>query len=102
MLSELSIIDFAIIDRLRLFQGKGQPIRTDGPQSHLVTKKGTPTMGGLLILTAALTPTLLPGELFHCTGSSQTRNPCSRAIASMRRFGQPPALSPNRVATKPG
>ena len=31
-------------------QGKGQPIRTDGPQSHLVTKKGTPTMGGLMIL----------------------------------------------------
>ena len=39
-----------IIDRLRLKQGKGQPIRTDGPQSHLVTKKGTPTMGGLMIL----------------------------------------------------
>ena len=38
----------AIIDHLRLKQGKGQPIRTDGPQSHLVTKKGTPTMGGLL------------------------------------------------------
>src|SRR5476649_2364570 len=34
-----------IIDLLRLRQGKGQPIRTDGPQSHLVTKKGTPTMG---------------------------------------------------------
>src|SRR5947199_10170896 len=40
----------AIIDRLRLKQGKGQPIRSDGPQSHLVTKKGTPTMGGLMIL----------------------------------------------------
>src|SRR5881409_1353151 len=39
-----------IIDHLRLRQGKGQPIRTDGPQSHLVTKKGTPTMGGLMIL----------------------------------------------------
>ena len=35
---------------LRLQQGKGQPIRTDGPQSHLLTKKGTPTMGGLMIL----------------------------------------------------
>src|SRR6266581_4495834 len=42
-----------IIDHLRLKQGKGQPIRTDGPQSHLVTKKGTPTMGGLMILLAA-------------------------------------------------
>jgi phospho-N-acetylmuramoyl-pentapeptide-transferase len=36
---------------LRLRQGKGQPIREDGPQSHLA-KRGTPTMGGLLILTA--------------------------------------------------
>ena len=39
-----------IIDHLRLRQGKGQPIRTDGPQSHLIAKKGTPTMGGLMIL----------------------------------------------------
>ena len=31
-------------------QREGQPIRTDGPQSHLVRKKGTPTMGGFLIL----------------------------------------------------
>src|SRR5215468_5682609 len=38
-----------IIDHLRIRQGKGQPIRTDGPQSHLA-KRGTPTMGGLLIL----------------------------------------------------
>src|SRR5262249_61553703 len=36
------------IDHLRVKQGKGQPIRTDGPQSHLGTKKGTPTMGGLI------------------------------------------------------
>src|SRR5207342_3679597 len=49
----------AIIDHLRLKQGKGQPIRTDGPQSHLVTKKGTPTMGGLMILLAILVSTLL-------------------------------------------
>jgi phospho-N-acetylmuramoyl-pentapeptide-transferase len=48
-----------IIDHLRLRQGKGQPIRTDGPQSHLVTKKGTPTMGGLMILSGVLVATLL-------------------------------------------
>ena len=48
-----------IIDLLRLKQGKGQPIRTDGPQSHLVTKKGTPTMGGLMILSGLLVSTLL-------------------------------------------
>ena len=39
-----------IIDHLRLAQGKGQPIRADGPPTHLMTKKGTPTMGGLMIL----------------------------------------------------
>src|ERR1700758_3286579 len=49
----------AIIDHLRLKQGKGQPIRTDGPQSHLVTKKGTPTMGGLMILSGLFVSTLL-------------------------------------------
>ncbi|MGE0563673.1 MAG: phospho-N-acetylmuramoyl-pentapeptide-transferase [Pseudolabrys sp.] len=48
-----------IIDLLRLKQGKGQPIRTDGPQSHLVTKIGTPTMGGLMILSGLLVSTLL-------------------------------------------
>ena len=48
-----------IIDHLRLKQGKGQPIRTDGPQSHLVTKKGTPTMGGLMILFGIVVSTLL-------------------------------------------
>ena len=48
-----------IIDHLRLRQGKGQPIRSDGPQSHLVTKKGTPTMGGLMILFGIIGSTLL-------------------------------------------
>ena len=48
-----------IIDTLRLKQGKGQPIREDGPASHLVTKKGTPTMGGLMILSGLLVSTLL-------------------------------------------
>jgi len=48
----------AIIDNLRIRQGKGQPIRTDGPQTHL-TKKGTPTMGGLMILSGLVVSTLL-------------------------------------------
>ncbi|CAA9518341.1 MAG: Phospho-N-acetylmuramoyl-pentapeptide-transferase, partial [uncultured Sphingomonadaceae bacterium] len=43
---------------LRVRQGKGQPIRDDGPQSHLA-KRGTPTMGGLLILTALCISVLL-------------------------------------------
>jgi phospho-N-acetylmuramoyl-pentapeptide-transferase len=48
-----------IIDHLRIRQGKGQPIRTDGPASHLLTKKGTPTMGGLMILSGLVVSTLL-------------------------------------------
>jgi phospho-N-acetylmuramoyl-pentapeptide-transferase len=48
-----------IIDMLRVRQGKGQPIRSDGPQSHLVTKIGTPTMGGLMILSGLLVSTVL-------------------------------------------
>jgi phospho-N-acetylmuramoyl-pentapeptide-transferase len=47
------------IDMLRVRQGKGQPIRDDGPASHLLTKKGTPTMGGLMILSGLLVSTLL-------------------------------------------
>jgi phospho-N-acetylmuramoyl-pentapeptide-transferase len=52
-----------IIKALRLKQGKGQPIRSDGPQSHLLTKKGTPTMGGLMILSGLLASTLLWANL---------------------------------------
>ncbi len=52
-----------IIASLRVRQGKGQPIRTDGPESHLLTKKGTPTMGGLMILSGVLVATLLWGNL---------------------------------------
>jgi phospho-N-acetylmuramoyl-pentapeptide-transferase len=48
----------SIIDMLRVKQGKGQPIREDGPQSHL-SKRGTPTMGGLMILSGVLVSTLL-------------------------------------------
>ncbi len=52
-----------IISALRLKQGKGQPIRLDGPQSHLLTKKGTPTMGGLMILSGLVFSTLLWANL---------------------------------------
>ncbi|MCX5515937.1 phospho-N-acetylmuramoyl-pentapeptide-transferase [Kaistia algarum] len=51
-----------IIRALRVKQGKGQPIRTDGPQSHLM-KKGTPTMGGLMILSGLIVSTLLWANL---------------------------------------
>ncbi|MCB1472136.1 MAG: phospho-N-acetylmuramoyl-pentapeptide-transferase [Rhodobiaceae bacterium] len=52
----------AIIRSLRVRQGKGQPIRTDGPESHFA-KAGTPTMGGLMILTGMLVSTLLWTDL---------------------------------------
>jgi len=48
-----------IIAKLRLKQGKGQPIRPDGPQSHLASKTGTPTMGGLMILSGLMVATVL-------------------------------------------
>ncbi|MBN8534241.1 MAG: phospho-N-acetylmuramoyl-pentapeptide-transferase [Rhizobiales bacterium] len=51
-----------IIDMLRVKQGKGQPIREDGPESHLL-KRGTPTMGGLMILAGFLVSTLLWANL---------------------------------------
>ena len=48
-----------VIRWLRSVQGQGQPIREDGPERHLIEKKGTPTMGGLLILFAVIISTLL-------------------------------------------
>src|SRR5262245_60518599 len=52
----------AIIDVLRIKQGKGQPIREDGPQTHFA-KRGTPTMGGLMILSGITVATLLWANL---------------------------------------
>jgi len=52
----------ALINQMRLRQGKGQPIRSDGPQSHL-SKAGTPTMGGLMILLGVGVATILWANL---------------------------------------
>ena len=52
-----------LIGLLRARQRGGQPIRTDGPEGHLLTKAGTPTMGGVLILGALFTGTLLWARL---------------------------------------
>ena len=52
------IIGPKFIGWLRVRQGRGQPIRADGPQTHLA-KAGTPTMGGLMILTAMTISILL-------------------------------------------
>src|SRR5450631_765172 len=53
----------SIIAWLRRKQREGQPLRLDGPESHLQTKKGTPTMGGFLILLALVVSTLLWADL---------------------------------------
>jgi phospho-N-acetylmuramoyl-pentapeptide-transferase len=57
------VVGPALIRWLRLRQGRGQPIREDGPASHLVRKQGTPTMGGTLILLALTFATLLWADL---------------------------------------
>ena len=52
-----------IIRWLKSVQNGGQPIREDGPARHLIEKKGTPTMGGVLILLALTASTLLWADL---------------------------------------
>jgi phospho-N-acetylmuramoyl-pentapeptide-transferase len=57
------VVGPALIRWLRVRQGNGQPIRGDGPASHLLRKQGTPTMGGTLILLALTLATLLWADL---------------------------------------
>ncbi len=52
-----------VIRWLKSVQNGGQPIRLDGPARHLVEKKGTPTMGGVLILVSLALSTLLWADL---------------------------------------
>ncbi|MDZ4738252.1 MAG: phospho-N-acetylmuramoyl-pentapeptide-transferase [Rhodospirillaceae bacterium] len=52
-----------VIAWLKSKQPQGQPIRIDGPEGHLITKQGTPTMGGVLILMAVTISTLLWADL---------------------------------------
>ncbi len=52
-----------LIRWLKSMQRHGQPIREDGPERHLLEKKGTPTMGGVLILIALGLSTLIWGDL---------------------------------------
>lgn len=57
---------YPLINFLHNHQKKGQPIRSDGPQSHLKNKKGTPTMGGILILgTSILAIFLFANITYH-------------------------------------
>jgi phospho-N-acetylmuramoyl-pentapeptide-transferase len=57
------LIGPSMIAWLRQKQGKGQPIREDGPQRHIVEKQGTPTMGGFMILISSVIATLLWADL---------------------------------------
>ena len=57
------LINPMLIRWLKVKQGKGQPIRSDGPQRHIIEKAGTPTMGGLLILIPWVASTLLWASL---------------------------------------
>ena len=52
-----------IIRLLKSYQTEGQPIRDDGPERHVLTKAGTPTMGGFMILLALVLATLLWADL---------------------------------------
>jgi phospho-N-acetylmuramoyl-pentapeptide-transferase len=54
-----------VIRWLKSVQGNGQPIRSDGPERHLIEKKGTPTMGGILILATLVFSTLLWADLHN-------------------------------------
>ncbi len=57
------IAAFFIIPLFKKIQKEGQPIREDGPKAHLKTKKGTPTMGGVIILIGTLITTLFFTEV---------------------------------------
>ena len=52
-----------VIMKLKSFQAHGQPIRRDGPESHIIEKAGTPTMGGIMVLFALVVATLLWADL---------------------------------------
>jgi phospho-N-acetylmuramoyl-pentapeptide-transferase len=52
-----------LIRWMRRKQGRGQPIREDGPQNHIIEKAGTPTMGGVLILLSLVVATFLWARL---------------------------------------
>ena len=57
------IVGPGLIRWLKSKQKRGQPIREDGPEGHIVTKAGTPTMGGFMILLGLLVGTLLWADL---------------------------------------
>ncbi|MEJ0043833.1 MAG: hypothetical protein WDM81_17185 [Rhizomicrobium sp.] len=69
------IVNGSLIQWLKVKQGKGQPIRSDGPQRHIVEKAGTPTMGGLLILLPWIVSTVLWPTFPTATSGSSSSSP---------------------------
>jgi phospho-N-acetylmuramoyl-pentapeptide-transferase len=74
-----SLLGMPILIRWLALHGIGQPIRSDGPQSHQ-KKKGTPTMGGIAIVVAAVfgyvVPHFTPGSIpFSRQQTGQDRRP---------------------------
>ena len=62
-LAFILLVGESLITKLKSFQKHGQPIRNDGPLSHIIKKSGTPTMGGLIIILSILFSTLLWADL---------------------------------------
>ena len=71
-----------LIKLIAKFQLEGQPIRLDGPESHLIAKKGTPTMGGFIILLSIIISILLWSNF-----SSQILWPCLFIMISFGIIG---------------
>jgi len=59
----IGLMGSRFIDWMRAKQGRGQPIRKEGIERHIIEKAGTPTMGGVMILTGLFVGTLLWGDL---------------------------------------
>ena len=73
-----------VIARLKSVQRGGQPIREDGPERHLIEKKGTPTMGGVLILLSLTISTLLWADLTNGFVGGAAGNPGCTAVWARR------------------
>ena len=90
------VIGPKFISMLRVRQGKGQPIREDGPQTHQA-KVGTPTMGGLMILTSLTISMLLWMDPVNPPGSSSGRrrtSTCRSCKTGTFRSGRRTTCSP--------
>ena len=68
ILSSLILMLFVgpkFIQMMQNYQGNGQPIRKDGPISHVKSKQGTPSMGGILIISSFTISTIIWGDIFN-------------------------------------